>query len=93
MGSQHQGRVYTSESIIEQLPTTRCIFILLHSINSNETFIDYRVECLKQRTSISTAITVAPPTQGTWRSNDYVNAVRLVDDLIFSMERARRQNI
>ena len=27
---------------------------------------------------------VAPPTQGTWRSNDYVNAVRLVDD--FSME-------
>ena len=23
---------------------------------------------------------VAPPTQGTWRSNYYVNAVRLVDD-------------
>ena len=23
--------------------------------------------------------TVAPPTQGTWRSNDYVSAVRLVD--------------
>ena len=23
---------------------------------------------------------VAPPTQGTWRSNDYVSAVRLVDD-------------
>ena len=22
---------------------------------------------------------VAPPTQGTWRSNDYVNALRLVD--------------
>ena len=22
---------------------------------------------------------VAPPTQGTWRSNDYVSAVRLVD--------------
>ena len=26
---------------------------------------------------------MAPPTQGTWRSNDYVNAVRLVDDFIF----------
>ncbi len=24
---------------------------------------------------------VAPPTQGTWRSNDYVSAVRLVDAL------------
>ncbi len=24
-------------------------------------------------------ISVAPPTQGTWRSNDYVSAVRLVD--------------
>ncbi len=22
---------------------------------------------------------VAPPTQGTWRSNDYISAVRLVD--------------
>ena len=30
------------------------------------------------------SITVAPPTQGTWRSNDYVNALRLVDG--FSME-------
>ena len=30
---------------------------------------------------------VAPPTQGTWRSNDYVNALRLVDAwLLFSME-------
>ena len=31
---------------------------------------------------------VAPPTQGTWRSNDYVNAVRLVDMcmLLESME-------
>ena len=25
---------------------------------------------------------VAPPTQGTWRSNDYVNAVRLVDMVV-----------
>ena len=24
-------------------------------------------------------ISLAPPTQGTWRSNDYVNALRLVD--------------
>ena len=28
---------------------------------------------------------VAPPTQGTWRSNDYVSAVRLVD-IVSSME-------
>ncbi len=28
-------------------------------------------------------ITVAPPTQGTWRSNDYVSAFRLVDALFF----------
>ena len=26
---------------------------------------------------------VAPPTQGTWRSNDYVNALRLVDAWLF----------
>ena len=26
---------------------------------------------------------VAPPTQGTWRSNDYVSAVRLVDAWLF----------
>ena len=25
------------------------------------------------------AVCVAPPTQGTWRSNDYVSAIRLVD--------------
>ena len=25
---------------------------------------------------------MAPPTQGTWRSNDYVSAVRLVDSSI-----------
>ena len=27
--------------------------------------------------------TVAPPNQSTWRSNDYVSAVRLVDALLF----------
>ena len=26
----------------------------------------------------SARISVVPPTQGTWRSNDYVNALRLV---------------
>ena len=26
---------------------------------------------------------VAPPTQGTWRSNDYVSAFRLVDVVLF----------
>ena len=25
---------------------------------------------------------MAPPTQGTWRSNDYVNALRLVDMVV-----------
>ena len=35
---------------------------------------------------------VAPPTQGTWRSNDYVNALRLVDGwLIYGV--GGRQNI
>ena len=28
---------------------------------------------------------VAPPTQGTWRSNDYVNALRLVDYASYSI--------
>ena len=28
-------------------------------------------------------MSVAPPTQGTWRSNDYVNALRLVDGYSF----------
>ena len=28
-------------------------------------------------------IIVAPPTQGTWHSNDYVSAVRLVDAWFF----------
>ena len=27
-------------------------------------------------------VTVAPPTQGTWRSDDYVNAFRLVDIVV-----------
>ena len=31
----------------------------------------------------STALTVAPPTQGTWRSDDYVSAFRLVDAWLF----------
>ena len=26
-----------------------------------------------------TTVRVAPPTKGTWRSNDYANAIRLVD--------------
>ena len=30
-----------------------------------------------------TAVFVAPPTQDTWRSNDYVSAVRLVDAWLF----------
>ncbi len=30
-------------------------------------------------------VIVAPPTQGTWRSNDYVSVVRLVD-IVSSME-------
>ena len=28
---------------------------------------------------LALGVSVAPPTQGTWRSNDYVNALRLVD--------------
>ena len=31
------------------------------------------------RSVVTYRVTVAPPTQGTWRSNDYVSAVRLVD--------------
>ena len=34
-------------------------------------------------TSTAKYISVAPPTQGTWRSNDYVSAVRLVDAWLF----------
>ena len=31
-------------------------------------------------------VNVAPPTQGTWRSNDYVSAFRLVDAWLFLLE-------
>ena len=34
---------------------------------------------------------VAPPTQGTWRSNDYVSAVRLVDGWLYYIEWAEER--
>ena len=41
---------------------------------------DYKEEAGVQE--YDTNATVAPPTQGTWRSNNYVNALRLVDMVV-----------
>ena len=35
--------------------------------------------CMRISQGQNKMVCVAPPTQGTWRSNDYVSAVRLVD--------------
>ncbi len=48
------------------------MFMTLVSI-CHDDFIDYT------RSLMLFLHTVAPPTQGTWRSNDYVSAFRLVD--------------
>ena len=46
--------------------------------NANRLADETANELKTQFANISTLPTVAPPTQGTWRSNDYVNALRLV---------------
>ncbi len=51
--------------------------------------VDILIFTLMRLGNFSSSLSVAPPTQGTWRSNGYVSAVRLVDYIL----RERKANI
>ena len=70
---KHKG-VYTRWSVYTVIHIHRGIYIrrgYIHGRIHTEGYI-----CKETYTVVHI---VAPPTQGTWRSNDYVNAVRLVN--------------
>ena len=54
-----------------------------HDCKDNRVFIAVQKDLLNIKiVENRTNLIVAPPTQGTWRSDDYVNAFRLVDIVV-----------
>ena len=71
---KHEGTY--SVSLLSLNLTFRVLFLIITVVLTQICMTLNVVIYLSERRDKAT---VAPPTQGTWRSNDYVNAVRLVD--------------